>query len=292
MQMKVARYRAGVNLLLLDSDELRADGTCRLTGRRARHLREVLGAVVGSRVRAGVVGASTGSAEVTADDGEVVVVQFATDPDAPARPPLPVDIVLAVPRPKVIARAIETCAAFGVRDIALTNAWRVDKSYLRSPRLAPDALALAARLGAEQGATTHVPPVTVHPRLMALLDARFAAPQPGRELRLVAHPHAPPIEHAIIDGRDLRPAVSTAGWRCGFIDANPAIPLVLAFGPEGGWIARELDTLVARGFAPVSLGAPILRVESAIAAALGQVLLLRRLAASSRMPSAATAADE
>jgi RsmE family RNA methyltransferase len=54
--------------------------------------------------------------------------------------------------------------------------------------------------------------------------------------------------------------------------------VVIAFGPEGGWIQRELDTFVARGFTPVSLGAPILRVESAIAATLGQLLLLQRLA--------------
>ena len=247
-----------MNLMLLEAGELAADGTCRLTGRRAHHLREVLGATVGARVRAGLVGGATGSAEVIAADGEALVVRFTAAEAAPQRP-LPVDIVLAVPRPKVIARAVETCAAFGVRDIALTNAWRVDKSYLRSPRLAPDALALAARLGAEQGATTHVPPVRVHLRLMTLLDARFPAGATAHELRLVAHPHAAPIERAMAD-------------------ASPAMPLVLAFGPEGGWIERELDTLVARGFVPVSLGAPILRVESAIAAALGQVLLCRRLA--------------
>jgi hypothetical protein len=42
----------------------------------------------------------------------------------------------------------------------------------------------------------------------------------------------------------------------------------------------SIDTFVARGFSPVSLGAPILRVEAAVAAALGQLLLLGRLGAS------------
>ena len=51
---------------------------------------------------------------------------------------------------------------------------------------------------------------------------------------------------------------------------------MLAIGPEGGWIERELETFVERGFKPVSLGAPILRVEAAVAAALGQLLLLQR----------------
>jgi RsmE family RNA methyltransferase len=161
--------------------------------------------------------------------------------------------VLAIPRPKVATRVIEAAAAFGVARIELTNAWRVDKSYLRSPRLAPDALALAARLGAEQGATTHLPEIAVHHRLMALLDARWPGPP---AVKLVAHPGAPPIETAVM---------------------GPPAPLALAIGPEGGWIAREVDTFIDRGFSPVSLGAQILRVETAVAAALGQLLVLERL---------------
>jgi RsmE family RNA methyltransferase len=240
-----------VNLLLVDPAELADDATCTVRDRRAQHLRTVLGAAAGTRVRAGVVGGATGSAELIADDGDAITLRLTlTDPASTA---LPVELVLAIPRPKVLTRVIEAAAAFGVARIDLTNAWRVDKSYLRSPRLAADALALAARLGAEQGATTHLPEIAVHPRLMALLDARWPGPP---ELKLVAHPGAPPIEAALPD----------------------AGPVVLAIGPEGGWIEREVETFVARGFTAVSLGAPVLRVETAVAAALGQLLVLRRLA--------------
>jgi RsmE family RNA methyltransferase len=242
-----------VNLLLVESAELSADGTCVLDGRRALHLRAVLGVRVGSVVRTGVIGGGIGSAEIVADDGVAITARVTITGPAPA--PLEVELVLAMPRPKVLSRVIEACAAFGVRRIDLTNAWRVDKSYLSSPRLDPTALANAARLGAEQGATTHLPAIHVHDRLMGLLDARFAAAAPA-STRLIAHPTAPPIETA----------VTARG------------PATLAIGPEGGWIERELDTFVERGFAMVSLGAPILRVESAVAAALGQLLLLGRLA--------------
>ena len=244
-----------MNLLLLAPSEIAADGTCTLVDRRAQHLRDVLGVRVGQQVRAGVLGGGIGAAEVVSDDGAAIALRLVLAQPAP--PPLDVELVLAVPRPKVIARVVETCAAFAVRRIDLTNAWRVDKSYLRSPRLEPEALHAAARLGAEQGATTHLPELAVHERLMTLLDARFAAPGPRR---LIAHPGAPPLERAI-DGAP-------------FSRSHPA---VLAIGPEGGWISRELDTFVARGFAPISLGAPILRVEAAVATALGQLLLLDRL---------------
>jgi 16S rRNA (uracil1498-N3)-methyltransferase len=247
-----------VNLLLVDPAELAGDATCTLRDRRAQHLRSVLGAEVGSHVRAGVIGGGTGSAELLADDGAAITLRLALTEPAPA--PLPIELVLAIPRPKVATRVVEAAAAFGVLRIELTNAWRVDKSYLRSPRLAPEALALAARLGAEQGATTHLPAITVHHRLMALLDARW--PGHGSDtpaVKLIAHPGAPPIEAAVME------------------PPGPQALLALAIGPEGGWIAREVDTFIARGFSPVSLGAPILRVETAVAAALGQLLMLERL---------------
>lgn len=216
-------------------------------------MRSVLGIEVGSTVRAGIVGGAVGSAEVLAvEPGGSVRLRFAAT--AARSVPMPVDLVLAIPRPKVVTRTIEIAASFAVERIALTNAWRVDKSYLGSPRLDAGALALAARFGAEQGATTHVPDIAVHERLMALLDTQFPAPDPSA-LRLLAHPGAPPIESVV----------------------TAAVPCTLAIGPEGGWIERELDTFVARGFQLVSLGGPILRVEAAVASALGQLALLHRI---------------
>ena len=238
-----------MNLLLFDPAELTGD-TLTLADRRAHHLRTVLGVRIGDSIRAGEVGGRTGTAQILADDGGAYTLRVTLD--GPPSQPLEVDLVLAVPRPKVITRTLEIAASFAVRRIDLTNAWKVDKAYLRSPRLDPQALALAARFGAEQGATTHIPQITVHDRLMALLDARFPAPH---GLRLIAHPGAPPLERAVTRSE----------------------PTTLAIGPEGGWIDREVETFVARGFTPVSLGAPILRVEAAVASALGQLLLLQRL---------------
>jgi len=160
-----------VNLLLLEPAEVGGDGACSIDGDRARHVRDVLGARTGSIVRAGVIGGGVGAAEVVGDDGARMTLRLALTGEPP--PQLPIELVLAVPRPKVVTRTIEACAAFGVRRVDLTNAWRVDKSYFDSPRLAPAALARAARLGAAQGATTHLPELHVHDRLMALLDTRF-----------------------------------------------------------------------------------------------------------------------
>uniref|UniRef100_UPI00196A0BED 16S rRNA (uracil(1498)-N(3))-methyltransferase n=1 Tax=Myxococcus sp. CA018 TaxID=2651864 RepID=UPI00196A0BED len=51
--------------------------------------------------------------------------------------------------------------------------------------------------------------------------------------------------------------------------------VVLAIGPDGGWVPFEADLLEAHGFHPFSLGPRILRVETAVPVLLGQVALLR-----------------
>jgi RsmE family RNA methyltransferase len=239
-----------VNLLLLDGAELDGDRAT-LRDRRARHLIDVLKVTVGQRVRVGVVGGRVGEAEVVALAADEVGLAVALTDDAPG--PIAVDLAIAVPRPKVLSRVLQHAAACGVRRIDLVNAWKVDKSYLGSSRLADDAVDLALRIGAEQGVTTHLPEVTVHPRLMGYLDG--ALPE-GRRLLADAR-----------SGVDLERALAPG---------DPS-PVLVAIGPEGGWIPRELETFAERGFTAIRLGAPILRVEAAVTAALAQITLLRRL---------------
>ena len=246
-----------MNLLLLDPDEVAPDGRVTLPAgdRRARHVTAVLRARPGQVLRAGVAGGATGRAEVVAVAGDGAVSLLAVL-DGPPGPRPPVDLVLAVPRPKALSRAVQTAAALGVGRIDLVNAWRVDRAYFDSPRLAAGALAEDARLGCEQGGSTWLPQVSVH-RLFVPFVEEAAAGWRGRRL-LVAHPRADePLERAAPPG-DLTPSV-------------------LAVGPEGGWIDPELDTLRAAGFAPVRLGAAVLRVEAALAALLAALELLRRL---------------
>jgi 16S rRNA (uracil1498-N3)-methyltransferase len=246
---------AAVNLLLLEPDELAGDRAT-LRDRRARHLVEVLRVAPGQRLRAGVIGGPLGEAEVLAVDVGAVTVRLTTAGAAPT--PAPIDLVLAVPRPKVLTRVLEHAAAWSVRRVELVNAWRVDKSYLGSSRLAAAAVAGALRRGAEQGMTTHLPGVAVHRRLMAYLDDALPAAAPAGAQRLIADARQGALLEAAVPPGDRR-------------------PVLVAIGPEGGWIGRELDSFTARGFTVVRLGGAVLRVEAAVTAALAQLALLARL---------------
>ncbi|HUS66289.1 MAG TPA: RsmE family RNA methyltransferase [Kofleriaceae bacterium] len=243
-----------MNLLLVDPGEL-TDGEVVLAAedRRARHIAGVLRAAVGQELRAGVVGGGTGRARLVA----LEPMRLRLVLDRPAPPAPEIELVLAVPRPKALSRVVQAAASSGVARIDLTTAWKVDRSYLDSPRLDPAALAADARLGCEQGATTHVPAIALHRLFVPFVDAT-APSWAAAAHRVVAHPRAgAPLESAVPPG---------AGGRT-----------IVAIGPEGGWIDRELETFERLGFTAISLGAAVLRVESAVASLLGQLALLRRL---------------
>jgi 16S rRNA (uracil1498-N3)-methyltransferase len=241
-----------VNLLLLEPGELHPDGLVQLAGRRAAHVLEVLRAAPGDTLQVGVLGGRAGTGEVVALEAGAVTLRVALTRDAPRR--APVDLLLALPRPKILRKVLHASAAMGLGRLALVGSYRVEKSYFGSPLLGPEALAAELRLGLEQGRDTIPPAVTVHryfkPFVEDELDALFSGAQ-----RLLADPAAAePIEAK-------RPTAARA---------------VLAIGPEGGWTRYEAAALVERGFAPFSLGPRPLRVDQAVPYAVGQVELWLR----------------
>ena len=234
-----------MNLLLLHPGDFVAPQRVRIAGRRHAHLRDVLRAQPGDSLRAGLLDGDLGDAlllGLDADGAELEVTLHSAPP-----PPLPVTLLLALPRPKVLRRCLRAATLLGVKEIHLLNSWRVDKSYWQTPLLAPERLRQDLLLALEQARDTRLPQIVLHHRFKPFVEDQLEALASGRA-RLLAHPGA-------------TTALTTA--------ANP--PLVLAVGPEGGFIAYEVESLVARGFTPVSLGARVLTVEVALAAALGQL---------------------
>jgi 16S rRNA (uracil1498-N3)-methyltransferase len=243
-----------VNLVLLEPEELRPDGTAALRDRRAAHLRDVLRAGPGDLVEAGLVGGRMGRARIVASSPGEVVLLPAPDRDPP--PPSPVALLLALPRPKILRKVLQAVASMGVKRLVLLGSWRVERSYFGSPLLAPAALRAELLLGLEQGRDTVVPEVSIRRLFKPFVEDELEAVFPERT-RLLAHPAgSAPLE-------TLRPA--GAG-------------VALAIGPEGGWTAYEAGALAARGFQPFSLGARVLRVDAAVPCAVGQAELWLRSA--------------
>ncbi len=230
-----------MNLLLLRAEEVSADGTVRLEGRRLEHLREVLRVQKGQTLRVGLHGGLMGTAEVLSADTLKVNVGDAPPPRAN------VSLVLAVPRPKQLKRVIPAVASLGVDRVVLINAARVEKSYFDSKVLNAGFLESLVDLGLEQACDTVPPIIEVRERLKPFIEDELASWAPAKSLRLIPHPYA---------AQSLGP-----------------VPLeqhvVLAIGPDGGWVPYEVELFEKHGFTPVSLGRRVLRGEVAVPTVLG-----------------------
>lgn len=267
-----------MNLILLEPREPRADGVVHLSDARATHIRSVLRATSGQPVRVGLVDGPLGTGVVAAVTADGVTLACTFEPAPPARPP--VDLLLAVPRPKVLRRLWAQLAALGVGRIVLTNADRVERNYFDTHLLEPQHYRPLLLEGLQQARDTRVPQVSVHRQFRVLVEDELDALCPDGA-RIVAHP-------------EQRASISDAVGRAGIRDGPPTAGedrVLLAVGPEGGWNGFERQLLESRGFVPVSLGARILRSDTACIALLALVhdAVLAREAVSAR--DAARAGD-
>jgi 16S rRNA (uracil1498-N3)-methyltransferase len=227
-----------MNLVILFPEDFLSATRARVTGRRLEHIARI----GGDTLRVGLIDGRTGTARVIAP-GELEVH---LDSDPP--PPLPLTLVLALPRPKVLNRVIASATSMGIKRIYLINAWRVEKSYWKSPRLSEENLRQQSILGLEQARDTVMPRIELRRFFRPFVEEELPSISEGT-LALVAHPTA-------VDAcaRDARQQVT------------------LAIGPEGGFIAEEIASLERVGFHAVHFGARILRVETAVAAFVGRLL--------------------
>ncbi len=231
-----------MNLLVIEAQELSSNGRIRVADHRARHLLDTLRVEVGREIRMGLLDGPVGVGRVCQiSSGEVELVFEPTEP-APPRPAM--DLLLALPRPKVMKRLWAQLASMGVGRIILANAARVERNYFDTHVLAESFYRPLLIEGLQQARDTRLPRVSIHRQFRKLVESELDGLSDATE-RFVAHP---------------------VGLRENFPPARGR--RLLAVGPEGGWNDFEIELLRARGFQPVSMGARTLRSDTACIALL------------------------
>lgn len=229
-----------MNLVLVLDHEVVAEGRAVIGGARGRHLIETLGVEAGRALRVGREGEGLGKAEVSRVSAGLVELSYRIDLPAPPAPRL--DLILALPRPKVLRRILEHAPSYGLRRIVLVRSANVDRSYFESPVLQPESIEAALTKGMEQAVDVFRPEVLIEPLFRPYVEDRLAGDCEG------------------IRGVVLHPGPQIDEFR-GFRGAEGAV----AIGPERGWTAFEVELFAASGLAIAGLGPRILRVESAVA---------------------------
>lgn len=211
--------------------------------RQLTHLKEHLDVQVGDILKVGILNQVRYLTEIVEIEANSIHVRPVQQQESPAK--LPVTLIVALPRPKVLRRLVMDSVTLGVKKLVLMHSYRVDKSYWQTPFL--QQLEHYVQLGLEQAGDVFAPEIILEKRFKPFVEDRLSLWSKNYPT-FVGHPYAE-IAMPIAFNQ----------------------PCQVLIGPEGGLIAYETDLLEKNGCQIVSLGSRILRTETAIPAILSRL---------------------
>jgi RsmE family RNA methyltransferase len=217
--------------------------------RRLNHIHKILKSGKGDTLRVGRLNGNLGEGVISEITRTRVLVDVELNDSPPS--PSPVTLLLALPRPLVIRRILADVTSFGVKKIVLFHSERVEKSYWQSPVLETDSITAQLVKGLEQGRDTELPVVQQCRNFKSFLEHDLMDLMSGVNGPVQAYLGQPgATQH---------------------LPGQIVTPILIAIGPEGGWLPSEVNSFLAKGFQPVSFGSRLLRVETAVSAVLGRL---------------------
>ncbi|MBN1499326.1 MAG: 16S rRNA (uracil(1498)-N(3))-methyltransferase [Spirochaetes bacterium] len=228
-----------MNLLIINPDDIEAGKAVIRDKKRISHITDVLKKTSpGDSIKAGILNAECGTAEIISIANDEMTVLFKPDSEPPT--PLPLKLVIAVPRPKVFRRILQQGTALGIKEFHFMRTWKTDKSYLLSPELSEKKIYRDLIIGLEQAKDTILPDVFIHPLFKPFAEDELPEIS-DNTVKITAHP----------GGEEFSSDSTESAY-------------TLAIGPEGGFTPYEIELLEKTGFSTVHLGSRILRVETAL----------------------------
>lgn len=223
-----------MNLILLDSND--PHQLWKAEDPRGIHVRKVLGMKPGDSFFVGVENGRIGKATILRDGQSGMELETILDTDSP--PPLPLHLLVGLPRPQVARRLLREFPSLGVENATFFVADKSEASYATSSLWTGEEWKRLLREGAEQAFCTWIPRI----HHTGSLEEALAGLEGGRKVAL-----------------DLYEATGKFG--------KGAPAETIALGPEGGWTNREREVLRNSGLELQSMGPRVMRVETALIAA-------------------------
>ncbi len=243
-----------MNIILVAAEEMNK-GMVILTDHRAEHIVKVLRSKQGDSLRIGAINGRKGTGRILSlTDRAPWRVELVVDLNEAQAPRPPIDLLLALPRPIMLKRIFSQAAALGFGSITLINANRVEKSFWEAGLLHESSYKSHLLHGLEQAVDTRLPEVRCFTRFKPFVEDILPGIMREYAHCLLAHPVALGTLKEILAGKTGR--------------------VLLAVGPEGGWVEYEVERFLEQGFSVFSMGARILKVDTAVISLHGRVSAL------------------
>ncbi len=246
-----------MNLILFQRAELSSDATPAVTlplsDPRAEHLTKTLRRQLGDTADVGLLNGPRGKATLAALTATHLTLTFTWTETPP--PPDPITLIIGLPRPQTARKILQEATTLGVAALHFVTTERGEASYAQSTLWHSGEYHRHLITGAEQAFCTRIPEVTHGQSL-----AHTIAALPATSTRLALDNYEAPA-HLAAASSHLR-------------TSPPSHPLALALGPERGWTSAERNLLRVSDFQLAHLGPRVLRLETAVVAALAIVKAL------------------
>lgn len=228
-----------MNLILVNDADFITNDEVILRDDRARHIYHVHKACAEQTLKVGKLNGLLGLGQVLAIDKKSIHMRLTLDTPPPAK--IPLKLVLALPRPKVIQRVLRTITELGIGELTLINCKRVEKSYWGSSAMTDDNIQRCVAEGLSLAKDTIPPRITLEKRFRPFVEDRL----PNLLIERSGY-----LAH--FEENQTHTEHFTSGNK------------LLVIGPEGGFIPFEIEKLQHAGLHSVSYGKRIMRVETAV----------------------------
>ena len=196
----------------------------------------------------GILGAGTATASIIEKTEKGISLKLYNQ-RAPL-PRLPITLIVGLSRPLTIRKVIGVASMMGVESLHFVGTEKGEKSYLQSTILKEPTLSQEIVKALEQSGDCIAPKITIHQNWRWFVKEKLASIVENKHQRILL---------------DTTPTASA-------YKISPLISSVFCFGPEAGFEDEERKSLIEQGFCSVNFGERILRVEVAVAAALGSYI--------------------
>lgn len=244
-----------MNLVLIHESEIIGQKSVILTDYRAKHLIKVLKGEVGDSLRVGVLEGDIGSGKILKIKKKYpfsVELQLKIENKPPDK--APIDLILALPRPIMLRRILSQATALGIDTLHIINAARVEKSFWDAGLIEEDQYMEHIIHGLEQAVDTVSPKIIFHRRFKPFIEDYVPQIALNYGCMLLAHPTDKRKLHDVVTG-DVK-------------------KVLVAIGPEGGWVDYEEEKFREAAFTGFTLGKRILKVDTAVINIHGRIMAL------------------
>ncbi|CRG93801.1 RNA methyltransferase, putative [Plasmodium gallinaceum] len=251
-----------MNLILISSKciyEINNEFFFRTDDRQTNHLKSILKVQLNQHVKVGVINKGKGEGIIIEENKNYYVIKLLSPIhlEKPESRFIPIDVVICIPRPKILNKMLQQLSSVGVKKIIIVFSEYSNKSYESSKIFRNEEIKYALQLGLEQAMCTQFPETYIHYSFNSFF-MNIQKYADDNTIKLCAH-------------TDIK--TNTTSNEFSILNKEEG-KILLMLGCERGFSDLEIYLIKKLGFNFLYLTERILKCETAILIIIGQLLLL------------------